>query len=47
MVLRMVLRKAVNTGVNRLAGGKSGPQGVKAAKRARQAMRVTRRLNKF
>ncbi|MGH1356878.1 MAG: hypothetical protein ACRBBS_17645 [Thalassovita sp.] len=53
MVMRMFLRKAVNKGVNaginRMAGGNSGKarQNQKALKGAKQAARVTRRLNKF
>ncbi|WP_420567382.1 hypothetical protein [Thalassovita sp.] len=52
MVMRMVLRKAVNKGVNaginRMAGGNPGKAGQhqKAVKGAKQAARITRRLNK-
>jgi hypothetical protein len=53
MVMRMVLRKAVNKGVNaginRMAGGNAGKaqQHRAAVKGAKQAARVTRRLNRF
>lgn len=53
MVMRMIMRKAVNKGVNaginRMAGGNPGKakQNRQALKGAKQAARVTRRLNKF
>lgn len=52
MILRMFMRKAVNKGVNAgidhlAGGGKQGRNARQQTKRARQAMKVTRRLNKF
>lgn len=52
MILRMIMRKAVNKGVNAgidkmVGGGQQGRKARQTTKRARQAMRVTRRLNKF
>lgn len=53
MLFRMVLRKAVNKGVNagfdRMAGGANGKskRHRQAMKNAKQAARVTRRLNRF
>lgn len=54
MITRMVLRKAVNKGVNaginRMAGGankKQAKEHRQAMKGAKQAARITRRLNKF
>lgn len=52
MIFRMFLRKTVNkgmnAGLNRMAGGqKQGQSARQQTKRARQAMKVTRRLNKF
>ncbi|MBR9653252.1 hypothetical protein [Thalassovita aquimarina] len=51
MIIRQVVRKFVNkgvdAGVNKLAsGGKQGKQARHDVKRARQAARMTRRLNK-
>ncbi|MBA86061.1 hypothetical protein ACSSNL_12960 [Thalassobius sp. S69A] len=51
MIVRLFVRKAVNkgmnAGINRMAGGPKRGQPTPAAKQARRAMKVTRRLNKF
>lgn len=51
MIVRLFVRKAVNKGVNaginRMAGGQKRGKPTQAAKKARQAMKVTRRLNRF